>query len=286
VAKPVGLAAVGEVLVDVVAGGAGDPTRRHRPVAIRGGGSALNAAVAAVGVGARATVVSRVGDDAAAALVRNSLERAGVAHVLAIDEERPTGCFVRVGETVVAEPGASASLAPADLPQLDADALLVSGYTLLGAAGDAGRAALTLAVAWPAADLASAALVRARGPATVHESLAGARVVFMNDDEAAALSGSDGVGAARSLAERYELVVVKRGGQGAVAATGGRVAEASASSPLAEPTVGAGDAFAGATLVALARGVDVDAALAAGVAAADAHIRELHARLGADGSTT
>ncbi len=154
---PRDLVAVGDVMLDgalpsLVVGG-----RVHGRIELRPGGSATNAALAAARLGARAAVVGRVGADAAA----------GVEPLLARDAELRTGCVVVVGGTsVVADPGASARLAPGDLPEtLEAGAVLVSGYSLLqpGAEAAARRALERARTNLLAVDAASPHLVEAFG---------------------------------------------------------------------------------------------------------------------------
>src|SRR5688500_2851503 len=111
-------------------------TRAHGRVHLRPGGSAANAAVWAAATGAESTAVGRVGDDPAAALVDQALRRRGVTPLLARDPHVRTGVVLLVGDGgrdgIVADRGASSRLAPDDLPErLEADAVLVSGYTLL-----------------------------------------------------------------------------------------------------------------------------------------------------------
>src|SRR5919201_4396262 len=96
--------AVGEAMVVVVAPAA-EPDVRHAPVTIRAGGSPINAALAATNLGWNATVVARVGDDPAAALLTAALDEAGIMPRFAIDPELSTGCFVQLGDRIVADRG-------------------------------------------------------------------------------------------------------------------------------------------------------------------------------------
>src|SRR5581483_7417318 len=91
-----------------------------------------------------------------------------------------------------ADRGASARLRPADLPdRLDAPAVLVSGYTLLGRrTGAAGRAALARAAGpWVAVDAGAAALVASVGSARALAACRGASMLLASADEALALTG-------------------------------------------------------------------------------------------------
>lgn len=253
------------------------PGTRHAPIAVAAGGSPVTAASWAAAGGVAALVVGRVGTDGAAAAVRAELDARGVAHRLAVDADLPTGTFVetRVGgeAAVAAHRGANARLEPADVAGLEAEALLVSGYTLLhDDTAAAGAAALAQPARWRAVDLAASALVAATGPAAVLERVAPANVLLANAEEARALTGLEPDAALRALARDVELVCVKLAGGGALASLAGEMRSAPPPETLGQARAGAGDAFAGALLAALLLGADVAAALgqacAAGAAAA------------------
>ena len=262
------LIAVGDVMLDgalpaPVAGG-----RVHGRIELRAGGSAANAALAAASLGARAAVIGRVGADAPGRLVADTLAANGVEPLLAVDEAVPTGCVIVVGGTsIVADPGASARLQPSDLPEpLAARAVLVSGYSLLHAGPEAAaRAALGRARAdWLAVDAASARLVAAFGVDRFLDATATANVLLANDDEARALTGLEAEQAALMLARRYRVVCIKLGRAGALASSGGEIARAEVQSLDRADTLGAGDAFAGGFLFALAGGAELAVALRTG----------------------
>jgi sugar/nucleoside kinase (ribokinase family) len=262
------LIAVGDVMLDgalpaPVAGG-----RVHGRIELRAGGSAANAALAAARLGARAAVIGRVGVDASGRLVADTLAAAGVEPLLARDPEARTGCVVVIGGTsVVADPGASARLAPDDLPPtLEARAVLVSGYSLLQPGPEAAaRAALERSrTDWLAVDAGSARLVAAFGVDRFLEATATAGVLLANAEEARTLTGLGADQAALTLARRYRVVCVKLGRAGAIAASGGDVVRAEVQPVDRADTLGAGDAFAGGFLLSLSRGVDLASALRAG----------------------
>ena len=265
---PHDLIAVGDVMLDgslpaPIAGG-----RVHGRIELRVGGSAAGAAIAAARVGARAAVVGRVGTDAAGRLVAESLAAAGVEPLLARDPEEHTGCVVVVGETsVVADPGANLRLVPRDLPEtLEAGAILVSGYSLLQPGPEAAaRAALERSrTGCLAVDVASSRLVAAFGRDRFLEATAAAGVLLANADEARALTGLEPEKAATALARRYDVVCVKLGRGGAVAATGGDIVRAEVQPVDRVDALGAGDAFAGGFLFSLSRGAALIDALRAG----------------------
>jgi ribokinase len=275
---PPDLIAVGDVMLDgelpePVPGG-----RVHGRIELRAGGSAANAALAAARLGARATVIGRVGVDAAGQLVADSLRTAGVEPLLVRDNEARTGCVIVVGRTsIVADPGASLRLEPDDLPAtVEAGAVLVSGYSLLQAGPEAAaRAGLERArTDWLAVDAASARLVAAFGVDRFFEATGAADVVLVNAEEARALTGLEPEDAAHALAQRYRIACVKLGSEGAIAATGGELVRASVQAIERADTLGAGDAFAGAFLLALARRTELAAALRSGCDSATAALLE------------
>jgi sugar/nucleoside kinase (ribokinase family) len=91
-------------------------------------------------------------------------------------------------------------------------------------------------------------------------------VLFANADEAAAMTGAEPEAAALELGSAHEVVVVKLGAQGALAASGNRVVWGPAAP--SEPWLGDGDAFDAGVLVGLARGLELAAALGLGAEAA------------------
>jgi sugar/nucleoside kinase (ribokinase family) len=239
--------AVGDVMVDVTASGAGHRAR----VALREGGSAVNAAIWAAAAGADATVVGRVGDDLGGRALRTALEERGVRCDFTVDPEAPTGTFLVIDGEIRADRGANARFDPEHLPgRLAADAVLVSGY-LPG-------------------PTVTAALARAEGawvalaPAFLDPLPPDADAILVDDVEALRLTGSAPEEAARTLGRSFRLACVTSGADGAVAVLDGRL-ERSRPDPVdSAGPVGAGDAFAAGLLVALASGADLADALEAG----------------------
>ncbi|HEV2593163.1 MAG TPA: PfkB family carbohydrate kinase [Gaiellaceae bacterium] len=111
--------AVGDVMLDVHVPAA--EGRVHADARVVVGGSAMNAALAAAELGARACVVGCVGDDVAGRAVR---EKLGIDARFELGER--TGTAVYVGDSVVADRGANAGFVPRDVPA--AHVTLVSGY--------------------------------------------------------------------------------------------------------------------------------------------------------------
>jgi len=236
-----------------------DDTRVHADVAIRAGGTAVNVALAAARAGAAATVVGRVGSDPAAELVRATLAQHHVESRLARDPELRTGAAVSLGTGVVADRGANTALGRSDIPDpLAADALFVSGFALLqSGSADAAAAALgRFEGALAAVDLASPKLAGNADLAGIN-----ANVVFATAAEARAATGRPPGEAARALREHFAIVCVKLGEDGAIAAQGDVIEHAAARRVEPASVFGAGDAFAGTFLVALARGDALQRAL-------------------------
>jgi sugar/nucleoside kinase (ribokinase family) len=263
------------VLLDVTTPELSAGAAVHGPVRVRAGGVPVHAALAAVRAGARAAVVGRVGADPAAAAIKDALGRAGVVAQLAEDSECPSGTYVEAGDAIAADRGASAALAPSDIPSpLVAGAVLVSGHALLHDDTEpAARLAVVSARARHVAVVAaSARLIDSLGPAAFHERAAGATVVIANADEARALTDLDPAAAVVVLARRYRIACVTAGEAGAFAAAGPEVFQVEVDSATGN-TTGAGDALAGVLLVSLVRGVGLQLALEAACDAALAAVR-------------
>ena len=242
----------------------------HGHVRLQPAGTSANAAVWAAWDGASTRVLGRVGEDLAGRLLSESLLERGVDPVLTFDVEAHSGTMlvmVEEGErSMVADRGANARLQPDDLPPtLEAGAVLVSGYlSLQDPTTDAAIAAIERARArFVAVEASSWPLLEAFGPERflALTSGAGADTILANDREAEVLTGRSGADAARALGERFRVVCVKVGAEGAVMAFEGALVRAP-SEPIVEvdPT-GAGDAFDGVFLSALARGAEPEMAL-------------------------
>jgi sugar/nucleoside kinase (ribokinase family) len=240
--------AIGDVMVDVVVSGGGHDAH----VRLAPGGCAVNAALSAAQSGAEAGILGRVGDDPAGRMVQMNLVAQGVVTRLSVDPNRPTGTFLVVDGEIRVDIGANAGFSPEHLPpELEADATLVSGHLpepTVAACLKRSRAP------WNA--LAAARLTRLPN---------GGNAIFVNSAEAHALTGAEPAEAAHLLAGRYRLVCVTLGRDGAIGRLDGAMESARAvSSAISDDTLGTGDAFAAAVLVALSVDAPFRDALAAG----------------------
>ena len=219
--------AVGELLVDVLAQGSGHEAR----IRLEPAGSAFNAAVAARAAGADTTVLGTVGDDPAGRLILTELEARGVRTEVTV-VNGPTGTFLLMGEEVRVDRGVAHDIA---LPEeIDADIVLVSGY-IPGAAEALARARAE----WVALDAANLA-----------ELPPGGNAVFSSAPQHIL----------EELAEGRRLAVRTQGPLGAVAMLDGHIGRI-APRRVVDSGPGTGDVFAATLLVALARGVKLEAAL-------------------------
>jgi len=268
------LLAVGDVMVDVHAASGtlaigGDV---HGHVLIRPGGTSANAAVWAAWSGAGAGVAGMVGDDLPGELCVRALRRSGVDTEAVRIGTRPTGAmlilFDEHDRSMAADRGANASFRPEDIPTMNGvGAVLVSGYlTLQEPTTETAEAAIEAGIragALVAVEAASWPLVDAFGADRFLEATASATALLANDDEAKALTGLVGTEACRALMERFRVVAIKRGEAGAVLGVEGAVHEAAAEAVEEMDPTGAGDAFDGVLLSAIARGSEPAEALAA-----------------------
>lgn len=263
---------------------------RRAAIQMMPGGSAANQAVWLAAEGIQTTFAGRVGR---ADLVEQTrlFADAGVAPVLACDDEIPTGTLVVLiapdGErSFLTDRGANDRLCRADLPDslLDGARLVhVSGYSLF----DAGPRAAILALldevrlrAIPfSVDPGSHSFLTEAGAESFLRWTDGARIAFPNAEEAAVLAGTDDPETQLDrLAQSFAVVVIKRGGEGAIAAAGSRRWRAPARVMNPVDTSGAGDAFAAAFLAAHLRDEPIDAALARAVEAGSRAVTRIGAR--------
>jgi ribokinase len=221
--------AVGDVMLDVHVPVPPSGGRLHASVWTTAAGSAVNAALAAAELGARAGVVGCVGDDAAGRGLLDNLGDHGVDAWLTV-APGTTGTTVYIGDAVVADRGANALFEPGPLPETRIT--LVSGY---------------LAPAQLQAALAAAQGLRAVDLQGNRHELPPVDVVLGPGLDLAAYDA--------------RIVCSTLGADGAVATDGGEYLSAAPPTLLPEPLTGTGDRFAAAFLLAVARGEPLQTAL-------------------------
>lgn len=259
----------------------------HNPVLSLGfGGAESNVAIGVSRLGGSAAWIGRIGADGLGELILRELRAEGVHTFPVLDEAAATALMIKQRP----HPGASqisyyrrghagSRLEPSDIP-----ASVVGSTKILHVTGiSAGLGEGPLAAAHAAIDLAAAAGAAvsfdvnhrdalwsdcAAAAAAYRELAHRADIVFAGEDEAHLLTDADtpdhqldallgmGVGCA----------VVKRGAEGAIAATvGGRYSAPAVRVPVVD-TVGAGDAFVAGWLAECARGAGLQRCLHTAIA--------------------
>ncbi|WP_030564642.1 carbohydrate kinase family protein [Streptomyces aureocirculatus] len=297
-AAPGALLVVGDVVTDIVA--------RHRTpltpgtdtaAAIRTvpGGAGANVACWAAHWGcADVRFLGRAGADSAA-WHEEMLARAAVRPHLAVDHDAPTGTVISLVDaagaaaerTFLTDSGASLRLSPDDWTPalLDGVAWLhLSGYLFFaGPSRATARAALTAARArglTVSVDPASAGFLARYGADRFLADTAGVSVLLPSWDEAELLTGLPApADAAAELSRRFPEVVVKLGGEGALAVRSGRVrARVPAVRADVRDSTGAGDAFTGAFVASRLAGAALRDAVAEGCRAGARAVSRVGAR--------
>ncbi len=239
------------------------------------GGKAGNQAIAVARCGGGSMILGRVGDDPFGEDLRATLVGSGVdCALLGTDSDAATGASTvlagRDGEYAsVIIPGASERLGPSEI---DAARSTLSAASLLLA-----QLEIPVETTIAAASIARAGGARLMVNASPLESAtdfpdalrAVTDILIVNQREAAVLTGSDpetsrsAEASARIVRERLGIavVVVTRGGDGAAASDSFEDSVVAGHDVSVVDTVGAGDAFAGALAVELARNVTLAEAL-------------------------
>ena len=250
---------LGDIMLDVTAV-VGSPIKQgvetRASISTQGGGAAANVASWLAVSGTSAHLIARVGDDPAGRTVLAELDRFGVEHSHKIIPDAHTGVVVvlvdALGErTMFPDSGANSGLSPDDLPPLDdVTAVYLSGYPLVNPMSRQGALEILgivnemgLPVIF---DPSTVGVLLDVGLKQVREWLTMVDVVVLNEEEAHFLSGKNNpVDAAAELLQLTPLVVIKRGGNGALAqARGSALVQIPAIDVEVVDTTGAGDAFA------------------------------------------
>ena len=243
----------------------------HGPVRVRAGGTAVNAAVAAAALGARAAVVGRVGSDDFGRRMRENLRQVGcdVSELKTIPDSASGIALIFVADdghnSIIIVPGANAHLSPQDVEAAQ-DFLRGAALVLL----QLENPLPTVMAAARVARRVGARVVLDPAPAPSQplpdELLALVDILTPNETEAAILAGlgpsrldpqQAGEIAARLRARGAKAVIVKLGDQGCLLVEDGRAQAFVAPKVQAVDTTAAGDVFNGGLAVALAEGAEL-----------------------------
>ncbi len=249
-------------------------------ISTQGGGAAANVASWLSVSGTPTYLIARVGDDTAGQTVLAELDKYGVEHSQTMIPDVNTGVVIvlvdALGErTMFPDSGANSGLSLADLPPLDEiTAVYLSGYPLVNPKSREGALDILRSVkerGLPVIfDPSTVGVLLEVGLIQVRGWLELVDVVILNEEEAHFLSGKKNpIEAAAELLKSTPLVVIKRGGNGALAqARGSSVVQISAIEAVVVDTTGAGDAFAAGFILVWANGGELVDALNNGAALA------------------
>jgi 2-dehydro-3-deoxygluconokinase len=248
------------------------------------GGDAANVAVMAARLGARAMLITRLGEDVAGRLLLSFWDSVGVdTSAVEVAAGEPTGLYVNerlpdgAHRFSYHRAGSAASeLAPAnlhDVPIEQLDALHVSGITLSISKSAAATADLAVERARAAGVLVAFSVNYRAALEPDHERLveavSAADVVFVSDDDGEALFGTrDREQLLKAISPRGREAILTRGGEPACVVTSAGTVEVAPPPIEVVDTVGAGDALAGAYLATRLAGAGPGEALHKGVIAA------------------
>ncbi len=240
---------------------------RGQGVEIASGGSCANT-IASLGLlGAASIYCGQVGRDSYGELYAERIEEACGAHALTWTDDSSTGkCLSIVStrdaeRTMLTDLGAAVtmqSIEPFDPYIRDSRILHLTGYLLLGEPMKS-RAMESIAIANQmelpiSLDVADPFVVGATKEDMWHLIEEFCDIVFLNEEEAHALTGMPAAEAVERLIEDVDVVVVKLGSKGSLLARGDERVRVGVHSVEAVDTTGAGDAYAAGFLFGLTRG--------------------------------
>lgn len=267
---------LGDIMLDVTAV-VGAPINQgvetRATISTQGGGAAANVASWLAVSGTPVHLIARVGDDAAGRTVLAELDQYGVAHSNTVIANAKTGVVVvlvdALGErTMFPDSGANSGLGLADLPSLAGfTAVYLSGYPLVNPNSRNGALDILRKVKQQGLpvvfDPSTVGVLLEVGLNLVREWLSLVDVVVLNEEEAHFLSGKQNpIEAAAELLSLTPLVVIKRGGNGALAqARGSALVQIPAVATNVVDTTGAGDAFVAGFIQSWVIGKDLMKAL-------------------------
>jgi sugar/nucleoside kinase (ribokinase family) len=235
---------------------------------LSGGGSTANSIFLAAGLGSRTAFMTRLADDSHGRLFKSELDEQGIHLPAPLAQEGATGtCICLIApdaeRTLSTDLGVSALISEEEVREeivARSRWLLLEGYLLAG--GEKGLHAARRAVELAgshgtlvALGLSALSIVR-RFTSGLCELAELTDLVFGSEDEALELTGARSVWEAAAALGKSRLgAVVTSGAQGAYVRFGGARAHACAFPCTPVDSTGAGDAFAGAFLHGICRGL-------------------------------
>jgi sugar/nucleoside kinase (ribokinase family) len=249
------------------------------------GGTTANTACAFARLGGRAAVYGRVGDDAQATLLCQSLHDFSV-DTQYLQREPHSACASVI--TMIPPSGERAivymPIAPRELQTLDLAAALQQSRVLYAMPYALDEFIVASSVARNSGALVAIDLEAAVAPdcQAMQERIVHADIAFFNESGFVAGTGAAPTPAALAalLAGGLQAVVVTRGAAGAMAATRHAFAQHPAFAQEVVDTTGAGDTFNAAFLVAMLEGQSLPASLRFACAAASHAVTAVGARSG------
>lgn len=256
-----------------------------RPLGTFAGGTTANAACAFARLGGRAAVYGRVGDDAQATLLCQSLQDFGV-DTRYLQREPHSACASVI--TMIPPSGERAivymPMAPRELQTLDLAAALQQSRVLYAMPYALDEFIIASSVARNRGALVAVDIEAAVAPdhEAMQQRIVHADIAFFNESGFVAGTGSAPTPAALAalLTGSLQAVVVTRGAAGAMAATRHAFAQHPAFAQETVDTTGAGDTFNAAFLLAMLEGQSLPAGLRFACAAASHAVTAVGARSG------
>jgi len=259
-------------------------------ISTHGGGAAANVATWLAALGNDVFLCSRAGDDLNGEFLHNELDKYSVRHSLERAKDEKTGVVVilvnEAGDrTMFPDSGANSGLSVSDLPPLDHfSAAYLSGYALINPKSR--KNVLEMIQHLKAIDIpivldpGTVGALRNIPRSLLAEWLGLIDVLILNEEEALYIGNeSDITGALVNLAALTPLVVVKRGGLGAIAIfERAMIVEVPAEEVEVVDTTGAGDSFASGFISAWFEEPHLERAIKKGIVQASICIGSVGAR--------
>ena len=244
---------------------------------IEPGGSG-NIAAAISHLGGKAALIGKAGEDVYGKAYVEDLQKLGITTKVILDPHADTGVVISLVEpgghrTMLVTRGANDKLAPDEtrkcLAELGAARFLyISGYSLLNSpqresvleAAKVARAKVVTVVF----DVASSNLVHTHRD-VFERAVDSCDILCANLDETKALAARDDFSEyAKRQSKKGKIVIVKMGPKGCMISREGETREVSGFHVNPVDTTGAGDAFLGALLYAISRGINLEKAASFG----------------------